>query len=292
MIDYEKKGFYNSHTLFTNDCSNISNSNNKHIYSQIMFGNMHSPMMDYLLNLNRQNLNDFKSILFFNETNLASKINEAKIAEEILNSETIILKKAAKKIKTNFSTVVENRHSSRSFVKEELDQLTFSTILKYSFGLSNRKLIYGDIVATTRHYSSGGGLYPVDIYIYSNNVSGLTKGLYKYQPYSHSIYPINLEDMNENAFFIGDSIDVGNMNFCVFFEYSINKNYIKYGELSLLNSLVEIGGISHNFDLVCASLNYTSCPIAGFNKIEIEKHLSLDGVNDHIVFTNVCGKEY
>ncbi|EAG0043713.1 dehydrogenase, partial [Listeria monocytogenes] len=36
---------------------------------------------------------------------------------------------------------------------------------------------------------------------------------------------------------------------------------------------------------------YTSCPIAGFNKSYIEKLLYLDGINDHIIFTNICGKE-
>ena len=90
---------------------------------------------------------------------------------------------------------------------------------------------------------------------------------------------------------MGESIDTDNMNFCVFFEYSLNKNFVKYWELSLLNTLVELGGISHNFDLVCQSLHFTSCPIAGFNKSTIEKLLYLDGINDHIVFTNICGKE-
>ncbi|EAD2760278.1 streptolysin associated protein SagB, partial [Listeria monocytogenes] len=29
----------------------------------------------------------------------------------------------------------------------------------------------------------------------------------------------------------------------------------------------------------------------GFNKSYIEKLLYLDGINDHIIFTNICGKE-
>ncbi|MEG7645991.1 SagB family peptide dehydrogenase, partial [Enterococcus faecium] len=134
-------------------------------------------------------------------------------------------------------------------------------------------------------------LYPIDIYLYINNVSGISKGIYKYQPYSHSLYPLDIENVDSTHFFVGDNIDVINMNFCVFFEYSVNKNFVKYGELSLLNTLVELGGISHNFDLVCQSMDFTSCPIAGFNKSVIEKLLYLDGVNDHIVFTNICGKE-
>lgn len=66
---------------------------------------------------------------------------------------------------------------------------------------------------------------------------------------------------------------------------------MKYGELALLNSLIEIGCMSHNFGLVITSLGYTGCPIAGFKKSNIENLLELDHVNEHILFTNICGKE-
>lgn len=49
--------------------------------------------------------------------------------------------------------------------------------------------------------------------------------------------------------------------------------------------------MSHNFDLVITSLGYTGCPIAGFKKSNIENLLELDHVNEHILFTNICGKE-
>ena len=291
MIDFEQKGFLNIHTLLTKDDTNLSNNDNKHLYSQMMLGNTPSPMFSYLLNLNKQNLNDFKSIMFYNESNLASLINESKEAEEVLDNHTIYLPEKQKKIKTAFSKVLEQRHCTRQFQYERMKLKEFYTILNFAFGIGNRKLTYDNYVATTRYHSSGGGLYPIDIYLYIKNVSDVSEGMYRYQPYSHTLYPLDIENINSSSFFVGESIDTDNMNFCVFFEYSLNKNFVKYGELSLLNTLVELGGISHNFDLVCQSLHFTSCPIAGFNKSTIEKLLYLDGINDHIVFTNICGKE-
>ncbi|MBC1480945.1 SagB/ThcOx family dehydrogenase [Listeria seeligeri] len=291
MIEYEKKGFFNIHTLLNKDSANISNSDNNHVYSQLISGNCSSPMFSYLLNMNKQNLNDYKSIMFYNESNLASLINEAREMEELIDGSTVFLSKANKKIKMHFSKTLEQRHSTRSFVFENMDFSIFSNIMHFSFGISSRKLNFNDVQSTTRYYSSGGGLYPIDIYIYVNNVSGISKGIYKYQPYSNSLYPLNIDKVDAKSFFIGDNIDTQNMNFCVFFEYSINRNYVKYGELSLLNTFVELGGMSHNFDLVCHSMHYSTCPIAGFNKSSVEKFLFLDGVNDHIVFTNICGKE-
>ncbi|GHU35518.1 hypothetical protein FACS1894193_08640 [Bacilli bacterium] len=291
MIDYEKKGFLNGHTLLRHDDSNISNQDNKHVFSQLMAGNTTSPMLSYLLNLNKQNLNDYKSIMFYNESNLASMINEAQKMAEILTDDTIYLSKVSKKIRCKFSNVLEGRHSSRMFVHETMNFDVFSTILKFSFGLSKRQLVYGDIIASTRHYASGGGLYPIDIYLYVNRVAKIPEGVYRYQPYSHSLYPVKSQEIDLESFFVGYNIDVTNMNFCVFYEYSLNRNFVKYGELSLLNTLVELGGMSHNFDLVCQAMNFTTCPVAGFNKSILEKLLYLDGVNDHIVFSSICGKE-
>src|SRR5699024_8957221 len=51
--------------------------------------------------------------------------------------------------------------------------------------------------------------------------------------------------------------DIGNCNFLVFFGYNFNSSFLKYGELALLNSLIEIGCMSHNFGLVITSLGYT-----------------------------------
>jgi len=291
MTNFENKGLFNMHTLFINDSDNVSNNDNKHMYSQVMSGKTSSPMLSYLLNLNKQNLNDFKSIMFYNESNLALLINEAKVTEEVLDADTVWLPSKMEKIKTAFLDVLEQRHSTRTFVYERMKLATFSTILKYAFGLTNRKMTYDDLTVSTRYYPSGGGLYPVDIYLYVNHVQGIGKGMYKYQPYSHSLYPLHLAGIEANDFFVGEMIDAENMNFCVFFEYSLNKNYVKYGELALFNTLVELGGISHNFDLVAHAMNFTTCPLAGFNKSKIEKLLYLDGVNEHILFTNICGKE-
>ncbi|HCZ3000082.1 TPA: SagB family peptide dehydrogenase, partial [Staphylococcus aureus] len=158
--------------------------------------------------------------------------------------------------------------------------------------IAPRKVEYGDIKTSTRFYASAGGLYPIDIYLYINNVEDYDKGIYLYQPISHSLLKIVAQkDINTDDILEGDNIDIENCNFLVFFGYNFNSSFLKYGELALLNSLIEIGCMSHNFDLVITSLGYTGCPIAGFKKNNIEKLLELDHVNEHILFTNICGKE-
>jgi len=291
MTDFTNKGLFNMHTLLIKDGANVANDDNKHMYGQMMAGASSSPMLSYLLNLNKQNLNDFKSIMFYNESSLALLINQAKATEELLDETTIYLPQKKVNMRAKYLEVIERRRSTRNYVYEMMKLDTFSQILKHAFGLGKRKMTYEDLSVSTRYYPSGGGLYPIDVYLYVNHVSGISQGMYKYQPYSHSLYPCVIDDVHPKTFFIDELIDIENMNFCAFFQYSINKNYVKYGELSLFNTLVELGGMSHNFDLACQAFDFTSCPLAGFNKTTIEKLLYLDGVNEHIIFTNICGKE-
>ena len=54
------------------------------------------------------------------------------------------------------------------------------------------------------------------------------------------MYPIN-EHFDTSKFLQYGNFDFDNFNFLVMYEYDINKNYLKYGGLSLLNVFVEAG---------------------------------------------------
>ena len=82
-----------------------------------------------------------------------------------------------------------------------------------------------------------------------------------------------------------------NYSFLTLYEYDINKNYLKYGELSLLNTLVEVGNMAHGLDIISASLGFGTCQIAGFDKKYANDKLNLDSVNSNIIFTSICGLE-
>ncbi len=290
MPNFKKKGLVNQHTRVESDPYNISNKNNKHIYGQVLEGNARSLTIEYFLNLGSTRLNDFKSIGMYNEMNLAAQINEVKEMEEILDGNEIELKKPSKRIKKYLSDVLEERHSSRFFADIYMGQKDFSTIMHYSFGLGKRKVNYNGIITTTRHYPSGGGLYPIEIYVLINKVNGIQLGLYKYQPHSHTLYPVKC-DFNIETFLEHSNFDYQNYSFLVLYKFDINKSYLKYGELSLLITLVELGDMVQNFDLVVTSLDYSSCQIAGFDKSYANEVIGLDGVNSHIIFTSICGRE-
>ncbi len=288
--DYKIKGLFNQHLKIHLDENNVSNNDNAQVFGQILNGNFDSPAFSYLENLGFMRLHEVKSIGMYNELNLATKINERRDQEEILDESTVELPKKMVKVNKNILSVLQQRHSSRDFNEIPMRQADFSTIVKYSFGLSGRVMSYDGVKAYSRFYASGGGLYPINIILQVNNVSGIKPGLYRYQPYSHTLYPYQ-KCLDIRKFLQYGSFDFDDYSFIVLLEYDLNRNYLKYGELSLLTTMIEAGNISHNFELMCTAMDYSACQIAGFNKHYAEEVLGLDGLNSHILFTVICGKE-
>ena len=91
MKVFQHKGLLNQHVQVNRDYCNKSNIDNKHIFNQIMRGNMESDAVNYLMNLGYMRLSDIKSIGMFNQVNIAAHINESKHLEEIIDENTIQL---------------------------------------------------------------------------------------------------------------------------------------------------------------------------------------------------------
>lgn len=292
MIDIKLKGMFNQHTLAKDDVHNIANEDNHNVYTQVILGNTNSEMLAYMLNLNHQRLNDLKSMLAYNETNQAGMINEAQKLNEILNSTTIELSKPQKKISTSITSALISRHSAREFSNIKLAENKFSTLLHYSFGIAPRKMYMNEVTVNTRFYASGGGLYPIKVYIYCSNIDGIARGLYLYQPLSHTLLPVSIDKrVDTKEFYEGSGIDSESGNFHIFYAFRLSSLYLKYGELSLLTAVAEVGEMAQNFDLVATSLGLSSCTIAGFKKAYIEDLLDFDHVDEHVLLSSICGKE-
>ncbi len=286
------RGFLGLTRMSMDEC-NFANSDNIHSTLQLIDGKKSSISFDYLLNLGNSSLADAKSIGFFNEGNVAAKIAKFRSLEEIIDDKTIILSSSVSKStrKQGLVDVLKRRRSTRSFSPQYMSFQDFSEIINLSFGLGKREAGYGGIRVPTRHYGSGGGLYPIEIIIVVNSVDGVKNGAYYYQPYSNSIRPLDSDIKMERLIPHGD-FSLSNSSFVVFYKYDINRNIEKYGELALSISLIEVGLMSQNLCLIYTMLGYSGCQVAGIDKHSCEKAFLLDGISSHILFADICGREF
>lgn len=283
------KGFLNLQSSLSIDCNNHANRNNIEIMSTILAGEKDSPMYDYLLNYSFMRLSDIKSLNLFNYSEISVDKNYVREKEEILEEGITIFLPKIKAHKANIFKLVDYRASVREYSGSYINDDLVSDLLYYSFGVNKKRIIqFGDKKINGRNYASGGGLYPVSIVLYINRVRGIKKGFYRYQPYSHSLLMLK-EEESVYSIFSDNVIDINSSNIICFFQADIDRAYIKYGELSLVNILIEIGLMSENLHLFSKGLGLSTCDIAGYNKKEIEQILMLDGINEHILYSVSIG---
>ncbi|EKV56785.1 streptolysin associated protein SagB [Brachyspira hampsonii 30446] len=265
---------------------------------------------EYLLNSKKSSI-DLSSLL--NVVSYSSFPIDAALSNRVLLEEEVHKKGNAlklppyKNINASIGSVIRSRRSRRDFKGNPLTLVDLSTLLYYGDGISgdfdfnlNKNeydtITFGDkYISKLRTAPSGGGLYPIYLYIAALNINNLDKGIYKYMPFTHSLEKIKLfsdEDLenyyNNNVF--GGGIDLRKVALSVYYVYSLYENSRKYGDMALQFALIETGEIAQNIQLTAAASGISACDIGGFNKTLSEDLLNIDGNTNHVVHLTLLSK--
>ena len=188
--------------------------------------------------------------------------------------------------------LIERRRSRRNFVDYEISANELYNILHFSYGITGEAEVNGgEGVWHYRAVPSGGALYPLELYVYTNN-SSLKKGIYHYRPDCDNVELI-LEDVKIKQ--ISDIIACGNINIescsCVIFITSVfQRNMIKYSERGYRFILQEVGEVSQNISLICESMNLSSCILGGYLDDSINALLDITSPMETIQSVIIIGK--
>ena len=237
----------------------------------------------------------------------AALSNRVLLEEEVHKKGNAVKLPPYKNINAPIGSVIRSRRSRRDFKGKPLTMGDLSNLLYYGDGISGdfdfnlNKNEYGTITFSDKYISklrtapSGGGLYPVYLYIAALNINNLDKGIYKYMPFTHSLEKIKLfndDDLenyyNNNVF--GGGIDLRKTALSIYYVYSIYENSRKYGDMGLQFALIETGEIAQNIQLTAAASGILACDIGGFNKTLSEDLLNIDGNTNHVVHLTLLSK--
>lgn len=247
-------------------------------------------MDDFLLNykVNNSSPDSSLSIGAFMDNEAAASIRTTPLEEKSLSSSNVIkLNKTKKEPKGRLIDVLKHRKSIRNFSEKKFTKAMISNILQYSLSAGmeiERSRAY------PRFYPAGGGLYSIYLYLLVRDVHDLDDGIYKYQPYSHSLKLVNSEIKTDLNYYCNVSgIDVNNVHIMGFWEYESRKNTFKYGEMALPLALIECGHAMQTLDLVSYFFGVGTCQLGGFKKKIIENNIKVDGIKENVVSCFVMG---
>ncbi|HYF84272.1 MAG TPA: SagB family peptide dehydrogenase [Clostridia bacterium] len=212
------------------------------------------------------------------------------------------------KVKTSLDVLVRSRRSIREMTGRRIKLEELSTILFYANGTTGdfnhapegaefavTESLGSRYVSKVRTAPSGGGLYPIYLYVVIQNVEKLEDGIYKYMPLTHSLKKVKLFDERDKGELYtianwGRNIELPKLNMIIFYVYNLYENSRKYVDMGLTFGLIEAGEISQNIHLACTGLNLASCDIGGYDKVPCEKLIGVDGLTKHIIHLTVIGE--
>lgn len=200
----------------------------------------------------------------------------------------IKLPKPVSSLQAPLSDVLDRRQSARDFVSTAISLNQLGTLLHYAYGIRQRN---EDFPRSFRFTPSGGGLFPLELYLYSHSLEGQHAGLYHYNPLHHHLSLLrkgHQEALLSESMIQGDIVVQASV--VVFLTAIFERSIFKYGDRGYRFILMESGHVAQNLNLVSGALGLGCLNIGGFFDRKVDAFLGLDGVTHSTLYLVALGQ--
>jgi SagB-type dehydrogenase family enzyme len=178
--------------------------------------------------------------------------------------------------KVSVEEALKNRRSVRSYKK---DPLTLEEVSQLLWAAQGKTAEWGGRTAP-----SAGATYPLDTYLVAGNVTGLSAGVYKYDPDDHSIELIKNKDVRKDladAALGQGSIAKAPISIVLAAVYSRTTG--RYDERGIRYVDMEIGHVGENIYLQCETMGLGTVMVGAFDDEQVKKVLGIDAAPLYIM---------
>ena len=176
------------------------------------------------------------------------------------------LPQISKKGTLSLEEVLNTRKSVRDYKSQPLTPEDLSNILWAAYGENKWR-------KTT---PSAGALYPLYVYALVGEVENLEKGVYLYNPDSHSIKRVSKKDIRaqlSNAALSQGCVREAPLVLVICADYKITT--VKYGERGMRYVIMEVGFVGQNIYLMAQSLGLGTVAVGAFSDKAVKDALGI-----------------
>ena len=229
----------------------------------------------------------------------------SKTYKEYPNNYSIELTKEFSKSSMAFEDIIINRRTTREFSGEAITLEQLSKLLYFTYGITFSFKAFGqhggffhapdyeigpkaidvlneyDGYQSFRAAASGGGLYPLEIYVVVNAVDGLDRGLYHYNVKLHKLELLRKGDQEpaySELVFNEEWQSRSSVHFAI--TSIMDRTRFKYLERGYRFINIDLGHAVENLYLTATSCGLGCAAIGGFFDDEVNKFLDVDGQNE------------
>ncbi len=182
------------------------------------------------------------------------------------------------------------RKSEREFSGEPINLKNLSQLLFYSTGIIEKK--EKDWNKTRRTYPSGGGRFPLEVYLCILQKSDeLKEGIYHYNVKEHSLEKIlNKENLRKEIYpkIIWQEM-IKKAPLVLAISAVFERTTIKYKERGIRYIFNEAGHLGQNIYLVSTNLGLKCCALGGFDDGKFNELLDIDGKVEGVIYVFALG---
>jgi len=185
--------------------------------------------------------------------------------------------------------LIAERRSCREFEARDVSAAALSAVLETAYGVTGFRggpdgRMFG------RAVPSGGGRYPLELYILADHVAGVSRGLYHFHSRDHALEP--LSDTRSIADVIPDLMNqryLENAAALIFIAAVFPRTLYKYAARGYRYVLIEAGHAAQNACLRAVELGLGSLCVGGFADHRINALLKLDERVEGVVYGVAMG---
>jgi SagB-type dehydrogenase family enzyme len=181
--------------------------------------------------------------------------------------------------------LLKTRSSCRQYETRTMPLETLGTLLGGAYGISRMAAIQDGVNALLRTVPSAGGLYPLEIYVVTRNVSGVTDGVHHYAVRNHClelVRPGSLFAERRSSLLADPFVQYANV--VVFIAAVFARTQKKYGPRGYRYVLLEAGHLAQNLCLLATEQGLGSLCMGGFMDSKLNRFLGLDGIHEAVLY--------
>jgi SagB-type dehydrogenase family enzyme len=186
--------------------------------------------------------------------------------------------------------LLRRRVSERDWSLTEIKLSEIATLLQsYAVTRDNQNT---EFLQPFRAVPSGGGLFPLELYVSVRNCPDLDAGLYHYSPRGLSLTRAMRGDQTAALAdcFVQQDV-VYNAAVTILITGMFSRSTFKYGNRGYRFTLMEAGHLAQNLCLFATEMGLSNLCMGGYFDRRLDKFLELDGVTQSAVYAFSAGRK-
>ncbi|HEY5295882.1 MAG TPA: SagB/ThcOx family dehydrogenase [Gaiellaceae bacterium] len=196
---------------------------------------------------------------------------------------------------TSLEEAIARRQSHRAFNDASIRVEQLAALLHAGYGITHQ-LAYAtpdEAGPYLRTVPSGGGLYPLELFVFAYAVDGLRPALYHYDPPAHRLDELSVApavELRRRAASAAVYPELaGGGAALIVMSAMFWRTRFKYGLRGYRFALIEAGHVAQNMLLTATGLRLGSVPLGGIFDRRMDELLDLDGVNESVLYAVSVG---